>query len=274
MASFVRRHRRLILLLLMLVPTILFGWSYAAGATAGTRTEHVVQGPTDWTVSLSVSHPGYVESGQQVPVVVTVGVQTSSSNFTVGVNDVGVEIRQPTAINTTSGIVSSWAVLSSAKVNINQNFTGGGTVQKTLTLNVASPPSNGAADLLVPVASIAFNAVSDITVYQQVGNVTNSTPQSLSLIDSVTFYDRQLSIVASTSSWVTYQLVAALVVAAALITTRPSPMGPAAVTYTSELKKFKTQRTLARLEELRNSGKMSQSRYDELRQQHQKDQGS
>ncbi|MDE1854270.1 MAG: hypothetical protein KGI38_11075 [Thaumarchaeota archaeon] len=264
MASFVRRHRKPLLILLMLVPSILFASSYAAGAASGGRTEHFAQSPGDWSVSVAVSHPSYVVSGEQVAVALTVGVQDSNSNFTIGVNDVGVGVRQPLAINTTSGVVGNWEVLSTSTVKVNQNFSTSDTVQRVIMLGVASPPSNGPADLFVPSGAVAFDGFADITVYQQAGNVTYASPQTVSLIDSVTYYQSQLSTVASASSWVTYQLLAALVVAVLIIRTRPPPLNAAASPYSLEMKRFKAARMLARLGELRKSGRIGQARYDEL----------
>ncbi len=220
-----------------------------------------------------VTHPSYVVSGQMAGVTLTVGIQAPNKNFTIGLNDVVVEVRQPLAINETSGVVGSWAVLGSAKLNVNQNFSGTGSMQSALNVGVPLPPSNGPADLFVPASAVAFNGVADITVYQKQGDTTSSSPQSVSLVDSVTYYRTQLSTVASTSAWVTYQLLAGLAVAALIIRTRSPPLGPSVSPYSIELRKFKAERVLARLEEMRRSGKIGQSRYDEMKQDYQNELG-
>lgn len=251
----------------MLVPSLLFASTYAAGAASGPRSERYGQPPGDWGVTIVVSHPAYVVSGTHASVTLTLGIQVANGNDTVEVSDVVAELRQPSVINSTTGVVTSWRVLGSAMMSINQNFTGTASVGRVLTLAIASPQSNGAGDLLVPESSVAFNGVADMVVFEHQGNASIASPQTVSLADSATYYQSELSTVISSSSWVTYQLLAGLVVAVLLVRSR-SVSAVAKAPYSLELRKFKSERVLARLEELRRSSKMSQQRFDELIREH------
>lgn len=261
-----RRHWRAILLLLVLVPSISFVSWYAVGLASAARTDRYAQEPGDWSVNMTITHPAYLVSGEQVPVTLSIGIKVPNSNFTVGVSDVGVETRQPTTINGTSGVVTSWNNLGSVRVPVNQNFSRPGYVTKVLTVMAVSPPTGGASDLLVPTSAVAFNGFVDLLVYQTSGNVTLVYPQSISLLESVTFYQTELSTIASTSSWLTYQLLASVVGLAVLVRYRPTGFGAPTDSYSTGLKSYRAERALARLEEMLKSGMIGQRRYEELKQ--------
>jgi hypothetical protein len=260
-----RRHWKPLLLVLVLGPTILFAGSYAVGSAAGSHSERYTQAPGPWNVNMTINHPSYVVSGQQVVVTLTLGVSAPDSNYSVGVNDMAVELREPTTINSTSNIVTSWAVLGSGRTNVNQNYTGARLV-RVVSVMATMPPTNGALDLLSPTSNVAFNGVVDFTVYQKERNVTSASPQSISLIDSVTYYRSQLSTIASTSSWVTYQLLAALAGLAIFVRYRPLSLGVAVDTYTLGLQSYRAERALSRLDEMLKSGMVGKQRYEELKQ--------
>jgi len=215
---------------------------------------------------MTLSHPSYVVSGQQVALTLTIGLKIFNSNISLGVTDVGVEVRQPTVINSTSGVVSSWAVLGSAQLNVNQNFSGSGIVTRAVTVTAAAPSTSGALELLVPTSNVAFNGYVDLNVYQKAGDVTSASPQSVSLLDSVTYYRTQLSTLALTSSWVTYQLLAAVAGLALFVRFRPSYLGVPTDSYSLGLKSFRVERSLAHLDDMLKSGMIGQQRYEELKQ--------
>jgi hypothetical protein len=254
------------LLVFVLLPSILFAGAYGAGLASGTRAERYSQPPGSWNLNLTVSHPSYLVSGQQVAVTIRVGVSAPDKNYSVGVNDVVLELRQPTVINTTSNIVTSWSVLGSTQVVVNQNFTGPSTVTKVVTLMATMPPTSGALDLFAPTSEVGFNGVVDLTIYQKSGGAVSASPQSVSLVDSATYYRNELSTIASTSSWVTYQLLAAVAGLVFFVRNKPPFFGAPTDSYSLGLKSYRVERSLSRLDEMRKSGIIGQQRYDELKQ--------
>jgi hypothetical protein len=265
------KRRLLVLVLLTLVPTIYFGTSYAGGVVSGNVVERYAPALGDWNVNMTFGHPAYVFSGQQVTVTLAVGANIQNKNFTIEINDVGAELRQPTAINATSGAVNSWTTLSASQVVVNRNFSVTGTIKRTLTLTVASPPSGGALEVLTPASRVAFNGFVDYTLFDRSGGVVNASPQSLSLVDADTYYQTELSAVGSTSSWLVYQLVFALAAAAAFILLRRPAVSLGDSPYSVTVRSFRAERALAKLEGMKSSGKIGEQAYQALKAKYQQE---
>jgi hypothetical protein len=263
--KFPKRRRFAILLLILLVPTILFSSVYALGSAYGTSSQRYAPAPGDWSVNMTLTHPGYVIPGQEATMMVKVGVNVPNKNFSLGIGNIAVELRQPLSINSTTGIVGGWAVVSNSFAPIAQNFTGSTSFSRNLTLKIPSLPGSGASDLFIPVNRVAFNAVVFFTVYQQSGGTVTATSQSLSLLDARTFYQTQLSSVVSSSSWLTYQLIAALVFAFLFVRAQPTVSVREQTPYSRTIWRFKRERMLAHLEDLKYKGRIGEQRYSELK---------
>jgi uncharacterized membrane protein len=267
------KYRRAALLLLLLLPSIFFG-VYSVSNSLSSSNQHRVTMTTSgqgWNLNLTAVHPSYFFTSQRVPVTVNLRLQVTSPNFKIWVNNVGVELREPLKINSTSGIVSTWNTLSSGKAQIKANYTSAQALSNQISLVATYPPSSSPFDPFVPASRVAINALANVTVYQSSGNLTTATPIVMSVLDGQTFYQTQLSTIASTSSWLVYQLVAALVVSVILVLTRPPAASATDRAYSFDLESYKRERSIARLEELMKSGAMSESSYGKLREKYEKE---
>jgi len=154
---------------------------------------------------------------------------------------------------------------------IGKNYTTSNQLSRVINVVAAYPPSSSFFDSLSPSGKIAVNGIVDFTVYQTEGSATVANPQSISLLDDATVYQTQLSTIRSASSWVVYQLSAALVVSVVYLRTRQTGMNPADTPYAFQMQSYRIQRKLANLEELMKSRKISEGRYNELKQQYEKE---
>lgn len=266
-------HRYLILVLILLAPSVWFASEYAVNSSSGDRTVNSIAttpGP-DWNVTMSVENPSYFLTGQQVPVNLLITVAILNPNVTIGLNTLSVELREPLKVNPTTGVVETWRTLSSSQGGIFSNYTTSSTVSKVVEVTGTYPPSANPIDSFTPSSRLALNGVLNYTVFQASENVTSASPQLISLVDDQAFYRTQLSTVESVSSWISYQLSTALLVSLIYIRTRPREIGTAERTYALGLDSYKIERTLAHLGELRNSGRLSDTKYGELKKDHSKD---
>jgi hypothetical protein len=268
------KYERILLLLLLLSPSILFGAYYLSTSlppAGGARHIGMTTADQGWSVNLTVRYSPYFITGQQVPIDLTLKLQVTNPNVTIGVGYIGVEFREPLKINSTSGVVSEWSVLSSALRPVRQNYASPGLISRTISLVATYPPTRSLLDLFAPSDKVAINGIANFTVYQTSGNATTTTLLTISELDSQTFYQTQLSTIISASSWLVYQLLTALLVSAVYIQTRPASTSSVDRTYVSRLETYKLERSLAHLDELLKAGKVSESSYSELKQDYEKE---
>ncbi len=263
------RYKDAALLLLLLSPTIFFGVYYISNALPSANgAKHLGLTTSDqgWSANLTLSHSPYFVTGQQVPVELSIRFQVSNPNVTLAIASVGVEIREPVKIDSTTGIVSAWRVLSSTQSSVRQNYTSPGSLSRVVSLPATYPPSSSVMDPFGFASRVAVNGIANLTVYQSSGNSTVSNPVVISVIDGQIFYQTQLSTIISSSSWFVYQLLAALLASVLYFRTRPLPVNSIDSAYKQRLQSYKLERTLLELEELRKSGKINESAYNGIKE--------
>ncbi len=271
----VTKHRRLLLLLLLLSPSILFGADYVVNSVAyPNRTVHLTATSSDpnYNVTMAMSYPSYIVTGQQVNVNLTLKLGFSSPYNSIGIDGVTAELRDPSRINRTTNVVEEWQTLSSRTTPVATNYTSSGTFTRTISVPATNPPSGNPLDLFVPTTKVAVNGASDLTLYSTApDNTTAASAVSLSYLDGQTIYQTQLSAMRSTTSLFLYQLIAALLVSLFFLRMRSitaASVGPGERGYSAKLENFMLQRNLAQVENLRNSGRINESGYKELKQKY------
>ncbi len=270
MAGLLTRYRYALIIIILIAPSAWFAASYFMN-NGGTREFTMTASDVGYSVAFTMRHAAYFLTGEQVPVNLTVKMQLGASYNKAELMDLGVEVRYPAKINSTSGVVHTWRMLSSSQMIIAHNYTGSTSVSKLVRLTMVSPPANGLADSVVPSGSIAINGFADIMLFGSAGNSTLVTPISISLLDGQTVYQAQLSTVGSTNAWLVYELFAALLASLLYGFTIPTTATPAARTYGLELESFRLQKKLEALEELLRSGKINEGRYRELKESYDKE---
>ena len=270
MAGLLSRYRYTLIIIILIAPSAWFAATYFVDSS-GVKQFAMTASDPSYNVALTMHHPAYFVTGEQVPVNLTVKMQLGGNYTKAELTDMGVEARYPAKINSTSGVVLAWRMLSSAQMMIAHNYTGSTSVSKLIPLTMVSPPANGIADSVVPWGSMAINGFADVTLFGTEGNSSLVTPVSISLLDSQTVYQAQLSTVGSTNAWAVYELLAALLASLLFGFTIPTATTPAAKSYGLELESFRVQKKLEALEELLSSGKISESRYKELKASYDKE---
>lgn len=262
------------LLLLLLSPSIFFGGFYVSNTlSASNGVKHLGLTASDlgWSANLTLSHSVYFVTGEQIPVELNMRFQVSNPNVTLLIGSVGVEIREPVKVDPTTGIVSAWRVLSSTQSSVRQNFSAAGGLSRVVSLPAKYPPSSGILDSFGIASRVAINGIANLTIYQSGGNSTVSSPVVISLIDGQTFYQTQLSTIISSSSWLVYQLLAALVASVLYIRTRPLPVSTIDKAYRLRLESYKLERSLLQLEELHKAGRVNENAYNGIKESYEKE---
>jgi hypothetical protein len=263
-AGLLSRYRYALIITLLVVPSAAVAASFLMN-NGGTRQFTQTASDTNYNVVLTMRHPAYFLTGEQVSVNLTIKAQLSGDYTKMELRDLGVEVRYPAKINATTGVVQAWRTLSSSQLTIAHNYTGAISVSRSIPFSMVSPPANGLADSIVPSAIMAVNGFADVTLFGSAGDNTLATPVDISLLDSQTVYKAQLSTVGSTNTWLVYQLFAALFASLLYGYTIPTAATPAARSYGLELESFRVQKKTEALEQLFSSGKIGESRYKELK---------
>ncbi len=118
---------------------------------------------------------------------------------------------------------------------------------------------------------MAINGLVNMTIYTGTGNQSSVTYATVSILDDRPFYQNQLATITSQAAWFDYQLLA--IVGALLVYAiwgKPMTL-PVDQTYLSKIEAYVAERKLAYLEELKNSGKISEAAYSDLKLSYEKE---
>ncbi len=270
MAGLLARYRYVLIIIMLIVVPAGFGASYFVNS-GGVKQFTITASDTGYNLALTMRHPAYFFTGEPVPANLTVRMQFGGDYTKAELKDFGVEVRYPAKINSTTGVVQTWRVLSTSEKTVGFNYTGSTSASKLIQLTMVSPPSNGLGDVFLPSSNVAINGFVDMILFGTDGGNALITPVSISLLDSQTVYQTQLSTVASTNAWLVYELLAALLASQFFAFTKATAATPAARAYGLELESFRVKKKLEALEEFLSSGKMSRDRYGELKESYDKE---
>ncbi len=260
--------------LILLAPAVLFSADYLGNSypfSNPTRQSSITESGSGWQATITIKHPAFIVTGQQIPANVTVGIATSNQNVTVQLNSLVAQLRVATHLNSTTNLVEGWTVLSSVGSRINMNITSSGQQSRILELTAFYPPTASFLDQVSPSARMAVNGMVNMTIYTGAGNQSSVDFATLSILDDRPFYQNQLASIRSAASWLNYQLIAAVAALSLYVALRPSGSLPVDQIYMSKIEAYVAERKIAHLEELRKSARIPEGVYDELKHSYEKE---
>ncbi len=271
MAWLRKRLTFIVLALILLSPSIYFGGFYAVSLASPGKASQYTSSSSDgnWSLTVGLSYPSYMLSGLRAPVTIMVNLKLTQPYVALYLSQVGIEIRQASVINSTTNVVQSWTTLFSNYTNMGKNFTATGTIIRIFDPPITYPLNGSVTDVLAGGRKLAINGIVNFTTYAAPGSSAATSTQVLSVLDAQTTYLTQLSDVASSLSWIFYQVVSLAIVSVVYISVRMkirSPPVPADSRYTARLGSLRLERSLAKLEEWMKSNMISEAKYRDLKE--------